>query len=180
MLSTQEHQIPLPTLCPCCLAAISPPDLTTNLPSLHTMTTDQQSTTTNSIPSQSPAMVPSSLTTPQEQSALAALHGLTPEQELILREKVTPSSVMFALELARESEEGAIEPTVAKLLTDAFNKIWNKVVTRPNLYLMSEQEFAVFNYFQSFWPDKEIARKAVARFWDNPWAFATPAGQRRS
>ncbi|KAK4678989.1 hypothetical protein QC764_200245 [Podospora pseudoanserina] len=180
MLSTQEHQIPLPTLCPCCLAAISPPDLITNLPSLHTMTTDQQSTTTNSIPSQSPAMVPSSLTRPQEQSALVALHGLTPEQELILREKVTPSSVMFALELARESEEGAIEPTVAKLLTDAFNRIWNKVMTRPDLYLMSEQEFAVFNYFQPFWPDKEIARKAVARFWDNSWAFATSAGQRRS
>ncbi|KAK0745398.1 hypothetical protein B0T21DRAFT_272107, partial [Apiosordaria backusii] len=76
-------------------------------------------------------------------------------------------SVMHALEIARESEEGATEPTVVKIIGEAYNKIWNKVATRPDIYLMSSKEFSVFNYFQDSWPDKQIARKAVARYWDN-------------
>ncbi|KAK0670564.1 hypothetical protein QBC41DRAFT_354958 [Cercophora samala] len=183
--------IPLPTFCPCCLAAISPLDLTTNLPSSYTMAIEQQSTTTTPIQSQSPAMMPSSLPIQQQQeqreqkqqqqqSAMRALYGLTPEQETILRENTTPPSVMQALELARESEAGATEPTVAKIVIEAYHKIWNKLATRPDLYLMTEHEFAIFNHFQSRWPDKEIAMRAVARYWDNTWAFATPAGRDRS
>ncbi|KAK4179321.1 hypothetical protein QBC36DRAFT_385239 [Triangularia setosa] len=181
MLSMQPYQISLPTFCPCCSAAISPMDLTTNPPSSYIMTIyQQQPTMTTPIQSQSPAMVSSLPPTRQQQSAMAALCRLTPEQEMILREHVTPVSVMQALDIAQESEKGAMEPTIVKIITDAYNKIWNKIATRPDLYLMTQQEFTVFNYFQSCWPDKEIAKKAVARYWANPWAFETAANRGRS
>ncbi|KAK4201609.1 hypothetical protein QBC40DRAFT_252910 [Triangularia verruculosa] len=190
-------QVELRTSCLCCSTAIptqnftiSPPDFTSPLFSpqeftidplfppqslaadplyFDTLTMGEQPATP--IQSQSSATRSFTLPTPQ-QVAMAAQYGLTPEQEAILREPVTPPSVMQALDLARESEEGATEPTIVKIITDAYNKVWNKIVTRPDLYLMTESEFTLFNYFQQCWPDKEIARRAVARFWDNGWAWA--------
>ncbi|KAK0615884.1 hypothetical protein B0T17DRAFT_619482 [Bombardia bombarda] len=74
--------------------------------------------------------------------------------------------VAQALGIARESPEGAQEPTVCKILEVAISRIWAKVEAKPDAYVMTRDEFAVFNYFQNRFDGNEVARKARARFWD--------------
>jgi len=76
-------------------------------------------------------------------------------------------SVSKALELVRNSETGEVHPSVDATLERAINTLWNKIKARPDSYVMSKDEFAVFNYFRARYTGDETARMAVGRFWDN-------------
>jgi hypothetical protein len=84
---------------------------------------------------------------------------------------VTPgqdgNEVAQALEIARESPEGAKDPTVSNILETALTQIWNKVQTQPDTYVMSRDEFAVFNFFQHRFKGNKVAMAARKRYWDN-------------
>ena len=74
-----------------------------------------------------------------------------------------------ALEIARESADGASDPTVVKILETAINDIWAKVKAEPDTYVMTKLEFAVFNYHQDrFRGEREkLAVAARKRYWDS-------------
>ena len=72
-----------------------------------------------------------------------------------------------ALEIARESPNGANDPTVSKILERALAAIWGKVQAQPESYVMSRDEFAVFNFFQYRFKGDETAVSARKRYWDN-------------
>jgi hypothetical protein len=72
-----------------------------------------------------------------------------------------------ALEIARESSDGAQDVTVCKILEGAITDIWAKVKDRPDSYIMTRDEFAVFNYFQHRFKGNATAVSARRRFWDN-------------
>lgn len=72
-----------------------------------------------------------------------------------------------ALEIARNGEDRALDPAVSAVLERAIGEIWQRIQTHPNTYVLSKDEFAVFNYFRSRFHSSEVARRAVARFWDN-------------
>ncbi len=74
---------------------------------------------------------------------------------------------MQALDIARESYEGSIEPTVVVILNAALKRIWAKVEAQPDSYIMTGDEFAIFNYFQARFDGNEVARQARRRFWAN-------------
>lgn len=76
------------------------------------------------------------------------------------------SDVSQALEIARESPAGASDPTVGKILDQAIAHIWSKIQAKPDDYVMTREEFSVFNYFQHRFTGNKAAAAARARFWD--------------
>lgn len=77
------------------------------------------------------------------------------------------NEVAQALEIARESPDGAKDPTVSSILETALAQIWGKVQAQPDSYVMSRDEFAVFNYFQHRFEGNKVAIAARKRYWDN-------------
>ncbi|KID98825.1 hypothetical protein MAJ_05206, partial [Metarhizium majus ARSEF 297] len=77
------------------------------------------------------------------------------------------AAVAQALEIARESPDGASDPTVSKILEGALSQIWGKVQAEPNSYVMTRDEFAVFNFFQHRFIGDNDAVEARKRYWDN-------------
>ncbi|KAF5620649.1 peptide-N4-(n-acetyl-beta-glucosaminyl)asparagine amidase A [Fusarium tjaetaba] len=83
------------------------------------------------------------------------------------------SSVAQALEIARESPDGSSDPTISKILESALKRIWFKVEMQPDSYVMTRDEFAVFNFFQDRFINSVHTKKAVdarKRYWDNTHA----------
>ncbi|KAI8624822.1 hypothetical protein F5Y19DRAFT_480201 [Xylariaceae sp. FL1651] len=77
------------------------------------------------------------------------------------------SEVVQALEIARESPDGARDPTISNLLESALASIWGKVHAQPDSYIMSRDEFAIFNFFQHRFQGNKMAIAARRRYWDN-------------
>lgn len=77
------------------------------------------------------------------------------------------TTVAEALEIARESEAGAQDPTVRNLLETAIASIWSKIEAQPTSYVMTRDEFAVFNYFQHRFQGQQLAVAAKKRYWDH-------------
>ena len=76
------------------------------------------------------------------------------------------TSVAQALEIARDSAEGAQDPAVVRILEIAVSEIWGKIQAQPTSYVMTRDEFAVFNYFQEHFEGQELAVSARKRYWD--------------
>jgi hypothetical protein len=80
------------------------------------------------------------------------------------------ASVAQALEIARESPDGSSDPTISKILEAALKRTWEKVIDRPDSYVMTRDEFAVFNFFQHRFTGNKTAVSARKRYWDNTHA----------
>ncbi|KAA8571517.1 hypothetical protein MFRU_016g00100 [Monilinia fructicola] len=76
-------------------------------------------------------------------------------------------STSQALDLARTTEEGAHDPVVISILEGEINRIWIKIQTEPATYVMSREEFGVFNYFQNRFRGQELAAEAQRKYWDS-------------
>ncbi|KXJ90991.1 hypothetical protein Micbo1qcDRAFT_205021 [Microdochium bolleyi] len=77
------------------------------------------------------------------------------------------TEVAQALEIARESPEGAKDAVISNILESALHALWAKVVAQPDSYVMTRDEFAVFNYFQHRFEGNKLAIAARRRYWDN-------------
>ncbi|MCJ1361676.1 hypothetical protein MMC16_000776 [Acarospora aff. strigata] len=76
-------------------------------------------------------------------------------------------TVKRALEIARNGEDRALDPAVSVVLERAISEIWQRIQAHPDTYVLSKDEFAVFNYFRGRFQHSDVARRAVGRFWDN-------------
>ncbi len=76
-------------------------------------------------------------------------------------------TVVQALEIARDSAEGAKDPTVVYILEAAIAEIWGKIQAYPSSYVMTRDEFAIFNYFQDRFEGEGLATAAKRRYWDH-------------
>jgi hypothetical protein len=85
-----------------------------------------------------------------------------------IRQEPAPAdiSVADALEVARDSPEGAQDPAVVNILETAVSLIWAKIQARPTSYVMTRDEFAIFNYFQARFTGRQLAVSARQRYWD--------------
>ena len=80
----------------------------------------------------------------------------------------TEASVAQALEIARESPDGAQDATIAGILETAIKAVWGRLMNDPTRsYVMSRSEFAVFNYFQHRFGHDRVATEARARYWNH-------------
>ncbi|KAI9734837.1 MAG: hypothetical protein M1834_001916 [Cirrosporium novae-zelandiae] len=75
-----------------------------------------------------------------------------------------------ALAIVRDSDSGQVDISITRFLEGEIDDIWRRIQAQPNTYVMSEDEFAVFNYFRARFrrgADDSIAASAVKRFWDH-------------
>ncbi|KAH0238363.1 hypothetical protein KCV06_g256, partial [Aureobasidium melanogenum] len=54
--------------------------------------------------------------------------------------------IQRALDIARNTE-GDLDYSVAKYLEEQLAQVWGRLESRPNSYVLSKDEFAIFNYF---------------------------------
>lgn len=80
---------------------------------------------------------------------------------------VTIINVAQALEVARESPEGAQDPIIVNTLENAITEIWAKIEREPSSYVLTRDEFAVFNYFQDRFMGQPLAVAARRRYWNS-------------
>lgn len=76
-----------------------------------------------------------------------------------------------AIDIARNSE-GELDPSVSAYLEGALTDIWRRVTIQPEDYVMTKDEFAVFNFYRSRFDENTVAESAVARYWAN--TYETP------
>jgi len=76
-------------------------------------------------------------------------------------------TVRRALEEARNSDDGHINPHTSAILESAIRELWHKIQAQPDSYILSRDEFALFNYFRDRFRGSPIAQRAVERFWNN-------------
>lgn len=71
-----------------------------------------------------------------------------------------------ALDIARNAD-GAVDPRVKAKLDYEFEQIWLRLSAQPDSYLLSKDEFALFNYYiyTCRHLDANLTQQAVARFW---------------
>lgn len=77
--------------------------------------------------------------------------------------QLTPAK---ALEIAKNCEEG-VPPSVSTVLERAISELWQRIQMQPTAYVMTKEEFIVFNYYRSRFANVAMAQQAVARFWNN-------------
>lgn len=69
-----------------------------------------------------------------------------------------------AIDIARNTE-GELHPNIRTYLEHALSVIWSRIMRQPDSYVMTRDEFAVFNYYQQRFNGHPVAESAVARFW---------------
>ncbi|TKA75512.1 hypothetical protein B0A49_05425 [Cryomyces minteri] len=79
---------------------------------------------------------------------------------------IGPLTIQRALDMARNTE-GDLDPTVSAYLEEILGDIWDRIQAQPDTYILSKEEFAVFNYYRQRFDGSDIAQRAVARFWAN-------------
>lgn len=84
----------------------------------------------------------------------------TPDREAVRR----------ALELARSSADGQIEPRVNTVLENAIRDLWRTIQSHPDTYVLTRDEFALFNYYRERYRNSSVARRVVERYWNSPQA----------
>ncbi|PGH17024.1 hypothetical protein AJ79_01408 [Helicocarpus griseus UAMH5409] len=76
------------------------------------------------------------------------------------------AETMSALEQARNTEGDQIDPRIASILENAINEIWRRVQAQPETYILTHDEFSLFNYYRHRYPNP-IAQRAVERYWNS-------------
>lgn len=77
------------------------------------------------------------------------------------------AEVAQALEIARETPTGAQDPSVSGILERELATIWQRIEAMPGTYVMTREEFSVFNFFQDRFVGNKLAVAARRRYWDN-------------
>lgn len=88
----------------------------------------------------------------------ATIHGMTNV------DGVGVLTYQRAIDIARNTE-GDLDPNVSAYLEGALHNIWSRIQQEPNNYIMSNDEFAVFNYYRTRTEGDPLAEQAVARYW---------------
>lgn len=74
--------------------------------------------------------------------------------------------VQRALDIARNTE-GDLDPKISDYLENNLSQLWGRIQASPDNYVLTKDEFAVFNFFISRFHGSEMAEKAIARFWQH-------------
>ncbi|KAF2665426.1 hypothetical protein BT63DRAFT_459002 [Microthyrium microscopicum] len=75
-------------------------------------------------------------------------------------------TIQKALEIARNSDI-EVDPLVLDYLERKFDEVWARIEAEPESYLLTKDEFALFNYLRSRATSTALAKAAIRRFWDN-------------
>ena len=87
------------------------------------------------------------------------------------RNRSTPNQqldIARVLEIAKECKicNNDLPPQISRTLEDEFERVWQKIRAKPKEHLMTNQEFAVFNFYRDKVKSSKEAQDAIARFWN--------------
>ncbi|KAI0842440.1 hypothetical protein F5Y06DRAFT_257626 [Hypoxylon sp. FL0890] len=108
---------------------------------------------------------------PPGQSPMQVYHVPVPIDAFVY-EYLDYAKALQALEAVRESPDALGDPWIKGILERALREVWRRITTDPDQYIMSRDEFAVFNFFQHLYKDDirlRLACKARANYWDNTY-----------
>jgi hypothetical protein len=71
-----------------------------------------------------------------------------------------------ATQMFKDNPNGANITQAKAVLSQEMARIWREIQRKPNSYVMSKQEFSVFNCFRNEY-NNPTAQQAVQRYWDN-------------
>lgn len=74
-----------------------------------------------------------------------------------------------AVDIARNTE-GELDPNVKDYLENVLRDIWSRVQLHPDSYILTKDEFAVFNFYRQRFGDAPEAQAAVSRYWQHTQA----------
>lgn len=74
--------------------------------------------------------------------------------------------IQRALDIARNTE-GDLDHTVSQYLETQLVEVWDRLESQPETYVLTKDEFAIFNFFIFRYNGSQVAEKAIARFWSN-------------
>lgn len=80
-------------------------------------------------------------------------------------------NIQRALDIARNTE-GDLDPNVAQYLDKQLTELWTRIQARPEDYVLTKDEFAIFNFNIRRFEGSDVAEKAIARFWSNHQEYA--------
>ncbi|KAF2467065.1 uncharacterized protein BDR25DRAFT_72900 [Lindgomyces ingoldianus] len=76
-------------------------------------------------------------------------------------------SLQRALDIARASDDGRVDPTINAYLERKLGEVWARVQAQPSSYVFTKEEFSLFNYYRArFGETDPIVVGAIARFWN--------------
>lgn len=101
--------------------------------------------------------------------------GSTNNDNLATSDGVGQLTYQRAIDIARNTE-GDLDPSVTAYLEDAVTGISNNLDSYPDSYVLSKDEFAVFNYFRHRFAG-DVAERAVDRYWRSTTANQQQAGR---
>lgn len=78
-----------------------------------------------------------------------------------------PLTLSKALEISAQDQPGAIDSAVTRLRTKELVRIWNRVRAQPRTYMLTNEEFAVVDYYRDFFSVDESMQLAIQRFWEH-------------
>jgi hypothetical protein len=103
-------------------------------------------------------------------SSSSAMGGSTNNTNTVGVDGIGQLTYQRAIDIARNTE-GDLDASVTAYLEEAVTEINNNLESYPDSYLLSKDEFAVFNYFRSRFQG-ELAERAVDRYWRSTHAGA--------
>ncbi|OTB01451.1 hypothetical protein M426DRAFT_14476 [Hypoxylon sp. CI-4A] len=93
------------------------------------------------------------------------------------------TEIMRALETARESPRSLDNPQIRSILMSEVESIWFKLSSTGGNYVMTRNEFSIFNFFRHLYcmpEQKEIARIATSIYWCHARPTSPTPSQRGS
>ena len=72
-----------------------------------------------------------------------------------------------ALEIAKGNHNGQVPAAVTTMLENSIRGIWGRIQEKPDTYVMTKDEFAVFSYYRGRYENDPLTQPAVTRFWNH-------------
>ncbi|KAF2864071.1 hypothetical protein K470DRAFT_254401 [Piedraia hortae CBS 480.64] len=82
------------------------------------------------------------------------------------QEVMGPLTYQRALDIARNTEDD-LDKYVLDYLEKALVDIWQRIQDSPHEYVLTRDEFAIFNFFRPRFANSSEAELAVCRYWDH-------------
>ncbi|KAI9856645.1 MAG: hypothetical protein M1824_005342 [Vezdaea acicularis] len=74
-------------------------------------------------------------------------------------------TIQNALDIVRSCNGEQVDPAVTALLNQFVAEIWQRIGPEPSSYILTQLEFAVFNFYQDRFREYPAYRAAIGRFW---------------
>lgn len=80
------------------------------------------------------------------------------------RGATTQMTLAKGLEIVKTQD--SVPQAISAWLESELTKLWERIRAHPETYIMTKDEFALFNYYRSRYKENSVAQLAVMRFWN--------------